>query len=107
MLRNLTGSPFAALRTCGESLWCSGGFGWGYSDKVPTATGKAPVRKRKEEDTFFNTSSSTQLSTQTYAENEEEGAKTCSKTAPQEKMLLLLLLQLRKIHQLQQSEQIL
>jgi hypothetical protein len=28
-----------AQKQNGEKLLCSGGFGWGYSEKVPTATG--------------------------------------------------------------------
>jgi hypothetical protein len=31
--------PFAAFKQGGVELGCSGGFGWGYSEKVPDATG--------------------------------------------------------------------
>ena len=33
-------TAFAAFRQGVEALLCSGGFDWGYSDKVPDATGK-------------------------------------------------------------------
>ena len=41
MVHNQMGLPaiFAALKTQGAKQGCSGGFGWGYSEKVPNATG--------------------------------------------------------------------
>jgi hypothetical protein len=42
MLCSQKGSPeaFAAYRQSGEEPQCSGGFGWGYSEKVSGAVGK-------------------------------------------------------------------